>query len=237
MKKTFLIALLAFAAASAFAQQTKQPSKAQKPKTQQIQTSLDSVNYAYGVAMANSLKETLGSDLRTEVLIAALQASLKNEKTLLDADKANAMQTAYNVKAQARITEAYKAKNLDYLAKNKLRKEVTTTASGLQYEVMKKGTGTVSPKATDQVEVHYHGTLIDGTIFDSSVDRKQTATFPLNRVIPGWTEGLQYMKEGDKFKFFIPSNLAYGDRQAPGGKIKGGSTLIFEVELFKIIPQ
>lgn len=101
---------------------------------------------------------------------------------------------------------------------------------------MTKGNGTVSPTATDKVEVHYHGTLFDGTIFDSSVQRGQTAKFPLNGVISGWTEGLQYMKEGDKFKFFIPYNLAYGER-GRGGLIKGYSALVFEVELFKVNPQ
>jgi FKBP-type peptidyl-prolyl cis-trans isomerase len=120
------------------------------------------------------------------------------------------------------------------LENNKKRKEVTTTSSGLQYEVMKRGNGTVSPKETDKVEVHYHGTLISGEVFDSSVERGQPAQFGLNQVIKGWTEGLQYMKEGDKFKFFIPAELAYGERGA-GGKIKPGSTLIFEVELLKIV--
>jgi FKBP-type peptidyl-prolyl cis-trans isomerase FklB len=130
----------------------------------------------------------------------------------------------------------WKTNNAKFLESNKMRKEVTTTASGLQYEVMKHGTGTVSPLSTDKVEVHYHGTMIDGVIFDSSVNRGQTAKFPLNGVIPGWTEGLQYMKEGDKFKFFIPYNLAYGER-GRGAIIKGYSTLIFEVELIKVNPQ
>jgi len=123
----------------------------------------------------------------------------------------------------------------EFLNENKKRTEVITTASGLQYEILKKGSGTVSPKATDKVEVHYHGTLIDGTVFDSSVNRGKTIAFGLNQVIKGWTEGVQLMQEGDKFKFFIPSELAYGDRGA-GGMIKPNSTLIFEVELFKINP-
>ena len=123
-----------------------------------------------------------------------------------------------------------------FLDENKKRAGVMTTSTGLQYEVMKKGTGTVSPKATDKVEVHYHGTLIDGTVFDSSVDRGAPTAFGLNQVIPGWTEGVQLMHEGDKFKFFLPANLAYGDRSA-GAKIKPGSTLIFEVELRRINPN
>jgi FKBP-type peptidyl-prolyl cis-trans isomerase FklB len=109
----------------------------------------------------------------------------------------------------------------------------TTTASGLKYQVMKKGSGTASPKASDTVKVHYHGTLLDGTVFDSSVQRGEPISFPLNGVIPGWTEGLQLMKVGDKFKFEIPSNLAYG-ANSPSPKIPPNSTLVFEVELLGI---
>jgi FKBP-type peptidyl-prolyl cis-trans isomerase len=110
---------------------------------------------------------------------------------------------------------------------------LTTTASGLQYTVLKHGTGTVSPKATDMVTVHYVGTLLDGTVFDSSVARGQPAQFPLNQVIPGWTEGLQLMKVGDKFKFIIPAPLAYG-ANSPSPTIPPNSTLVFEVELLSI---
>ena len=109
----------------------------------------------------------------------------------------------------------------------------TTTASGLKYQVMKQGTGTVSPKATDTVKVHYHGTLLNGTVFDSSVQRGEPISFPLNGVIPGWTEGVQLMKVGDKFKFEIPANLAYG-ASSPSPLIPPNSTLVFEVELLAI---
>lgn len=111
--------------------------------------------------------------------------------------------------------------------------EWKTTASGLKYQVLKQGTGTVSPKATDTVKVHYHGTLLNGTVFDSSVERGEPLSFPLNGVIPGWTEGLQLMKVGDKFKFEIPPNLAYG-AASPSPKIPPNSTLVFEVELLGI---
>ena len=110
---------------------------------------------------------------------------------------------------------------------------MTTTPSGLKYEVLRRGTGTASPKASDTVRVHYHGTLLNGTVFDSSVQRGQPISFPLNAVIAGWTEGLQLMKVGDKFKFEIPPNLAYGDA-SPSPKIPPGSTLVFEVELLGI---
>jgi FKBP-type peptidyl-prolyl cis-trans isomerase len=108
-----------------------------------------------------------------------------------------------------------------------------TTASGLKYQVLNRGTGTVSPKVTDTVKVHYHGTLLAGTVFDSSVERGEPISFPLNGVIPSWTEGLQLMKVGDKFKFEIPPNLAYGPN-SPSPKIPPNSTLVFEVELLGI---
>jgi FKBP-type peptidyl-prolyl cis-trans isomerase len=111
--------------------------------------------------------------------------------------------------------------------------DVKTTPSGLKYQVLKRGNGNVSPKATDTVKVHYHGTLLDGTVFDSSVERGEPISFPLNAVIPGWTEGLQLMKVGDKFKFTIPPNLAYGPN-SPSPKIPPNSTLVFEVELLGI---
>ena len=123
-------------------------------------------------------------------------------------------------------------KGEEYLAANAKKEGVKVTASGLQYKVLKSGTGR-TPKATDTVKTHYHGTLIDGTVFDSSVERGEPISFPVNRVIPGWTEALQMMKEGDKWQLTIPSKLAYGERGA-GGKIGPNSTLIFDVELIAI---
>lgn len=121
-----------------------------------------------------------------------------------------------------------------YLSDNMTQDGVVTTESGLQYKVLRKGTGDTHPKATDRVKVHYHGTLIDGTVFDSSVDRGQPIEFGLNQVIKGWTEGLQLMVEGEKTRLFIPSELAYGNRAA--GSIPPGSTLLFDVELLEINP-
>lgn len=118
-----------------------------------------------------------------------------------------------------------------FLTENAKKEGVQTTASGLQYEVLQKGDGDCHPTANSTVTVHYHGTLIDGTVFDSSVNRGQTISFGLNQVIPGWTEGVQLMVVGDKMRFYIPSHLAYGNRSA--GIIKPGSTLIFDVELFE----
>lgn len=120
----------------------------------------------------------------------------------------------------------------EFLKENKQVVDVVETASGLQYQVLHKGEGSEHPTATSNVKVHYHGTLLDGTVFDSSVERNSPISFGLNQVIPGWTEGVQLMTVGDKVKFFIPANLGYGDRAT--GKIKPGSLLIFEVELLAI---
>ena len=119
-----------------------------------------------------------------------------------------------------------------FLEQNKSEEGVMTTDSGLQYKVLEKGEGDVTPSATDKVRVHYHGTLVDGSVFDSSVQRGQPISFGLNQVISGWTEGLQLMSVGDKFRLFIPANLAYGSGSA--GKIPGNSALIFDVELLGI---
>ena len=120
-----------------------------------------------------------------------------------------------------------------FLKENAKKEGVKTTASGLQYKVLKEGDGK-TPKATDTVSVHYKGTLLDGTEFDSSYKRGEPAEFPLNRVIPGWTEGVQLMKEGAKYQFTIPSKIAYGERGTPGGPIPPNAALIFEVELIKV---
>jgi FKBP-type peptidyl-prolyl cis-trans isomerase len=136
------------------------------------------------------------------------------------------------VKLPALIAEGNKKKGDAFLAENKKKKGVIVTDSGLQYEVIKAAEGE-KPKATDSVTVHYHGTLMDGTVFDSSVDRGEPTTFPLNGVIPGWTEGVQLMSVGSKYRFTIPFSLAYGERGA-GQKIGPNSTLVFDIELIKI---
>ena len=140
------------------------------------------------------------------------------------ADKLFQMKSA---KAEANLKEGN-----EFMVKNKLKSGVTTLASGLQYEILQEGSGD-KPKATDTVTCHYHGTLINGTVFDSSVQRGQSASFPLNRVISGWTEALQLMSVGSKWRLFLPPDLAYGEQQA-GSHIGPNSTLIFEVELMGI---
>lgn len=135
--------------------------------------------------------------------------------------------------ANATTPEENKAAGTAFLAENTKKPNIVTTASGLQYEVLTPGTGATSPSATDNVTVHYKGTTIDGKEFDSSYSRGEPATFPLNRVIAGWTEGVQLMKEGAKYRFYIPSELAYG-AQGAGRAIGPNAALIFDVELLKI---
>ena len=134
--------------------------------------------------------------------------------------------------ANKKIAQEHIAAGAQFLAANKDKPGIQTTASGLQYQVLTEGTGDVHPGPRSKVKVHYHGTLIDGTVFDSSVERNQPISFGLNQVIKGWTEGVQLMVEGEKTRFFIPSSLGYGNRAA--GKIPPGSVLIFDVELLAI---
>ncbi|MBK8556670.1 MAG: FKBP-type peptidyl-prolyl cis-trans isomerase [Lewinellaceae bacterium] len=230
MKKvTFFLAVIIIATTGCLNAQ-KNGGKAAEVK---LTTQQDSASYAYGVIVGNSIKRQLSVDLNQEAMLAGLSAAMGDQKPEIAIEACNDIFSAYNQVAMVKAGEAAKAAGEKFLADNKAKNGVTTTASGLQYEVIKKGSGGKSPKATDEVTVHYHGTLIDGTVFDSSVDRGEPATFALNQVIPGWTEGVQLMQVGDKYRFVLPSNLAYGDRGA-GGKIKPNSVLVFEVELLGI---
>lgn len=193
-------------------------------------TKMDSTFYALGTLMHENLSKQFGK-LDIDQLTAGLKAAAAGEATM-DAAEANMVIQQFMQKRQENEGAEARKAGEDYLAENAKRPEVTVTDSGLQYEVLKEGGGN-SPTATQTVEVHYHGTLLDGTVFDSSVDRGETIEFPLNRVIPGWTEGVQLMKEGAKYRFFIPYDLAYGPRgSAP--KIPPYAALIFDVELFKV---
>lgn len=192
---------------------------------------MDTVSYALGVILSQNLKQQGFDKVNAAELAKGFEEGLAGTAAM-DPAAANAkMQAFMQQKQEAAGAEARQAGE-DFLAENAKRAEVKVTDSGLQYEVLQEGSG-ASPTATETVEVHYHGTLIDGTVFDSSVERGQTIEFPLNRVIPGWTEGVQLMKEGAKYRFFIPWNLAYGARgSAP--KIPPYAALIFDVELFEV---
>jgi len=207
-----------------------------------MKTKMDSLSYAFGVVNFNALK---GDSLDLDpVIVAKAMADGKKGKPVMTDEIARGFIMSFinqrEASKEAKEAEANKIKYKDYiaeneafLAKNKGKQGVTTTASGLQYEVIKMGTGP-KPTAQSTVKVNYVGTLIDGTEFDSSVKRGTPAQFPIAGVIPGWTEALQLMPVGSKFKLYIPQNLAYGAKQA-GAAIKPYSTLVFEVELLEIV--
>lgn len=234
-----LLAGLALSTSMTYAQDEK-PAAPQEAKESPFKTNKEQASYAYGYNAAAQIKFEDLHDLNYDIVIQGFVDLLKDkELKMTDVQRQDAV-IEYEQKIREKIAamrkealENNKKEGAEFLAKNAKREGVKTTKSGLQYEVLKKGAGKVNPKPTDTVTTHYHGTLIDGTVFDSSVDRGEPIDFPVNRVIPGWTEALQLMNVGDKFKLFIPSELAYGERGA-GAKIGPNSTLIFEVELLGI---
>lgn len=199
---------------------------------------VDSMSYALGITMGNDisnyLKNIPGGKSNKELLFKGLESIFKEDTTaLLNNEKAQSIYREYITKAQAKDTELKKEAGEKFLEENKQKEGIQTTLSGLQYMVLQSANGE-KPEATDTVKVHYHGTLIDGKVFDSSVQRGEPIEFPLNGVISGWTEGLQLMSVGSKYKFFIPSNLAYQERGIPQAGIPPYAPLIFEVELLGI---
>ena len=209
-----------------------------------LKSDIDTFAYGVGIDMGISIMEfadqnDLAADFPDNNFISGIQAGLDNNEDVMTRMEAQmkvqefvmSKQQEMQMKAQGDAQKTME-EGLAFLAENKTKDGVVTTASGLQYEIMEEGTG-VMPLDTDTVEVHYHGTLIDGTVFDSSVESGEPATFAVTGVIAGWTEALQLMKEGSKWKLFIPSELAYGPRQR-SEEIKANSTLIFEVELIDV---
>jgi FKBP-type peptidyl-prolyl cis-trans isomerase FkpA/FKBP-type peptidyl-prolyl cis-trans isomerase FklB len=203
-----------------------------------LKTAADSVSYAIGISTGAGYKENLktlpGDPANVDDLIAGFVQALKGDSAKMKMTPAEAQQyiQQYYMEQSVKDTEKNKAAGQKFLDENKSKDGVVTTESGLQYKVITEGTG-AKPTAQDRVKVHYTGKLLDGTVFDSSVDRSEPAEFPVTGVIKGWTEVLQLMPVGSKYIVWIPSDLAYGDRGA-GGDIKGGSTLEFEVELLDI---
>jgi len=210
----------------------------QVKEVKSLETELDSVSYAVGLSMSSQLKNGF-EDVNEEILIQAIRNGLDSTNLLLDSkDIQKTIQTYFqkkqeeNKKKELAKFEVYKKEGIAFLEANKTKEGVKTTKSGLQYIVLKEGKGKKA-KTTDRVKVHYHGTTVDGTVFDSSVDRGTPSEFGVTQVIKGWTEGLQLMKVGSKYKFFIPQELAYGANPRPG-IIKPYMALIFEVELLEI---
>ncbi len=203
-----------------------------------LETEAQKVGYAIGMNIGMNMKMQ-ELDIDPEQVAAGLVAAFKGEPTLMDEDQMAQTLMAFQQQMQARDMEKMAAEatvnavaSQKYLEENSKKKGVVTTETGLQYRVLSQGKG-ASPKADSTVDVHYRGTLVDGTEFDSSYSRGEPATFPVGNVIPGWTEALQLMKEGDKWEIVIPAELAYADQGAPP-VIPPSSALIFEVELLKV---
>lgn len=203
-----------------------------KPKEVAIETEHERASYALGVLMASNIVSQGGDSLDAEVISQAFKDFYGKKGLKIQEQECMPIAQQYMQAASALKMEELKKKNIQFLEENKTKEGVKVTASGIQYQVINAGTGK-TPTANDNVTVHYTGKLIDGTVFDSSVERGQPASFGLSQVIRGWTEGLQLMKEGGKFIFYIPQELGYGERGA-GGDIPPYATLIFEVELIKV---
>lgn len=182
--------------------------------------------------MGQQLKGMGVKDLDADAFKDAVKVVYEGGEPAISVEEAQKLINDYLQELQSKAEAAARAEGESFLAENGKKENVLTTPSGLQYVIEKEGTG-AQPTAEDEVTVHYTGKLLDGKVFDSSVNRGEPATFPLNRVIPGWTEGVQLMKEGAKYTFFIPSDLAYGAQGVPGA-IPPHSTLVFEVELIKV---
>ncbi|WP_028772541.1 FKBP-type peptidyl-prolyl cis-trans isomerase [Shewanella waksmanii] len=242
MKSIYKYSLVALAVVGLTACNQEQ-SVAETVKTVELTTEAQKEAYSVGASIGKYMsghikeQEDLGFNVDRDLIITGFSNGLNDELKLTEEEMQTVLQALdgkLNEKRQAQATalaEKALAESQAYLDENKAKEGVTTTESGLQYEVLTEGSGE-KPAAEDTVEVHYVGTLTDGTEFDSSVARGESAKFPLNRVIPGWTEGVQLMSVGSKYKFVIPSELAYGDRDT--GTIPANSTLIFEVELLSI---
>ncbi len=193
---------------------------------------MDKVSYALGLSLGQNMASSGVKTIEYDDLVAGMKAIMNKEKPAISFDEAQEVLNTFFAELEAKVAGKAKAEGEAFLAENAKREGVIVTGSGLQYEVLTAAEGK-KPKATDKVKVHYEGTLIDGTVFDSSYRRGEAISFGLNQVIAGWTEGVQLMSVGAKYKFFIPYNLAYGERGA-GAQIPPYAALIFTVELLGI---
>ncbi|HYF70616.1 MAG TPA: FKBP-type peptidyl-prolyl cis-trans isomerase [Ohtaekwangia sp.] len=204
-----------------------------KPKIAPLDNVHQQASYGLGTYLASNIIKQGGDSLDLEALTQGIKDVFNGDSLKIDQEESMMIVQEYMQKVMERKTAALQQESQAFLEENKKKEGIQTTPSGLQYQVITSGNGK-SPKATDNVTVHYTGKLTDGTVFDSSVERGEPATFGVSQVIPGWTEALQLMKEGDKWLIFIPQNLAYGEQGAGGGQIPPFATLIFEVELIKV---
>ena len=198
-----------------------------------FKTELENVSYSFGVNIAQNMKQQGMNKIDADLLAKGIVDYLANGELQIQEDQIQDILQKYFKELQEKQFEGNVVKGKEFLAENAKRDGVTSLDSGLQYEVVTEGTG-AKPSATDKVTTHYHGTLIDGTVFDSSVDRGEPATFPVNGVIKGWIETLQLMNMGSKWRIYVPEDLAYGANPHPGGPIEPYSTLIFDIELISI---
>lgn len=203
-----------------------------RPREVDLNDSTVQVSYCFGVIIGSNMKNTGLDSLDLETFHIAMKDVFSNKPLMVDPKEAEATMQQYMQQAMMKKSAIVKEKGQKFLQANKTKQGVKTTASGLQYEVLSQGSGK-SPTASDRVTVHYTGKLTDGTVFDSSIQRGQPSTFRMNQVIPGWTEALQLMREGDKWILYIPYSLGYGERGYPP-QIPPFATLIFEVELMKV---
>jgi FKBP-type peptidyl-prolyl cis-trans isomerase FklB len=217
----------------AMSQVKKKPAAAPAASQPALKTTIDSISYALGLNFANFCKQQGIENLNASLVSKAINDALKNNKLQLNEQQANNCIISYIQKVKTEKSAEGKKAGDAFLAANKTKPEVIELPSGLQYSVLKEGTGP-KPTATDKVKCNYEGRLIDGTVFDSSEKQGQPIEFAVNGVIAGWTEALQLMPTGSKWRLFIPANLAYGDQQ-PSPIIKPGSTLVFDVELLDIV--
>ncbi|MEJ7692472.1 FKBP-type peptidyl-prolyl cis-trans isomerase [Daejeonella sp.] len=248
MKKIFI--LIAFVASYSYSSAQTKPAAA-KPKTATpakpaataqpkalspiFKSQTDSASYAFGVSIANDIKSRGVSSLNSSLLAKAMNDVFAGSTPLLSPEKCQDLIMSFLGSVEKKKFEGNINEGTKFLSENSRKPGIVSLPSGLQYQVITPGTG-AKPKATDEVTVNYKGTLLNGKQFDSSYDRGEPATFMLNQVIPGWTEGLQQMTTGSKYRFFIPYALAYGERAA-GPEIAPYSTLIFEVELVSVQPR
>jgi len=195
---------------------------------------LKAVSYCVGMSIADSLLQQELEALSTEVLAEAINDIFSGKTAKYSPNEANDIIQNYLNSVGEKKFASIKEEGEAFLVENKSKAGITTTTSGLQFEVVEEGNGQ-KPAATNTVKVHYHGTLIDGTVFDSSISRGEPATFGVHQVIPGWTEALQLMSVGSKYRLYIPQELAYGAHPHPGGAIKPFMALIFDVELLDIL--
>jgi FKBP-type peptidyl-prolyl cis-trans isomerase FklB len=198
-----------------------------------MQSLEEKASYGVGMSIGESLKNQQLEHINVNLMMQAIQAVFNDETTALTPDEANIFIQQYLDEKKNAAFSANKTQGEEFLAENAKKEGIHQTFSGLQYEILTEGDG-AKPAATDNVTVHYHGTLIDGTVFDSSMLRGTPATFGVHQVIPGWTEALQLMSVGSKFRLYIPQELSYGANPHPGGPIQPFSALIFEVELLNI---